>query len=1732
MKTIPVLHSSSGHENGPNRLTLIQQLFLVHRYKGSWSQPHRWPVTLVLALALMLLGSTAVTAHESPVGCTGSALGINLFTDSKDVHIGESITYSVTVFNGLPGSPRIACDATGIVAGVVTPDGVTNKLTLIRTALSQGQSDFYPNIVTYIVRAQDILPDGTVRATAFDDGDIHQNDTDSRGGGDQGLNSEVIQPCILVNAVCVGSVGEKGAITFTGTVLNCGNAPLDNVMVTNQVNGGAVRVIGPINLAIGQSKSFSGSWVPANPCLPSTATFVATGTDNLTLPRTVTSTSSTTCQNTLTPAIRVTKACPPGPVAPGQLLVYSGTVTNIGDVTLTNVIVVSDQPAANTTVFTIASLAPGAGASFTANYTAPVDCSTTSSVTATGTSVCGVQVTSTASSTCPILTAPKIKVTAACPPGTVTPGSTVTYSGTVSNTGNIALNNITVVSDRPSANTTVFTVGTLAPGATASFTGTYTVPANACSVTTTLGATGHDICSANATSDTTTITCPVTTNPHIAVTLVCPGTPSAAGGPITYTGTVSNTGDVTLNNVTVVDTQASPATVFTVATLAPGASANFSATFNASANACSISSTVTATGSDACSAVAVSNSASATCPLLTSPHIAVTQNCPTASVGPGGSLTFTGTVKNTGDVTVTNVVVLNDHTGTTPLLTVASLAPGASASFTGSFPVAADVCSISSTSSAQATSICGVAVSDSASSTCTILTAPQISVTIACPTGPVVPGGSLTFTGTVHNGGNITLKNVIVVSDQPAPNTTVFTAGTLAPGASANFTGTFTVPANACSVSTTVNATGNDNCTGAAVTQSATSTCPVTTAPQVAVTLSCPNTSSVPGGLITYTGTVSNPGNVTLNNVTVTSSQASPATVLTVPTLAPGGSANFTVSFTTPLDACSVSASVSASGTDNCASKVISNTASATCPLVTAPGIAVTENCPVAPTSPGGLFTFSGTVRNTGNVTLTNVVVLNNAVPIVPPITNPPVSTGAIWVEDSLPPGALGATDGGDSWNFISNNPPPFSGHFSHQSNLKAGQHQHYFTGAFPFPIGTGDLLVAYIYIDPVHVPDEVMLQWSDGSFEHRAYWGANLLNFGTDGTASRLFMGQIPAAGQWVQLAVPAVAVGLDGHSLRGMAFTLYGGRATWDAAGRMPGSSGPHHDAALAASDPTTPVFTAATLAPGQVASFTGSFTLPADSGCSITTSLTATGNDKCTGVAVSGSTTSTCPLVTSPAIEVTQNCPDNPGIQGGTLTFSGTVRNTGNITLTNVIVLDDRVGPTPVFTAATMVPGASANFTGSYVVPLNCCTVSSTLSATGNDICTGTLVSDTATATCPVVTSPAISVTKSCPPLPLEPGDRLKYTGTVVNTGNITLTNVTVVDDQPAPNTTVLGPITLAPGESVKFFGAYTVPLDFCGTDTVTAHGFDSCTGVAVSNAATTTCPILTTPQIAVTKVCPANPTPRGGLYVFTGSVSNPGNVTLVNVFVVNNQPTNNTPVIGPITLAPGASASFSGSYTAPLDCCQTTDTLTARGQDRCATTQVTSSASAVCPLLTTPQIAVTEVCPPNPVSGGGTFEFHGTVSNVGDVNLTNVMVFSSRPGGIQTKVLGPVELAPGETASFTGSYVVPIGGNTSGDIVLATGMDTCQARTVTAKANCSGPVGQSVPVIRSITMIQGVSTVAWDAIPGVSYRLQCKGILNDPIWIDIPGDVTANGSTCNKTDEVGPTQRRFYRVVVLE
>ncbi|WP_199226861.1 glycoside hydrolase family 9 protein [Opitutus sp. ER46] len=163
------------------------------------------------------------------------------------------------------------------------------------------------------------------------------------------------------------------------------------------------------------------------------------------------------------------------------------------------------------------------------------------------------------------------------------------------------------------------------------------------------------------------------------------------------------------------------------------------------------------------------------------------------------------------------------------------------------------------------------------------------------------------------------------------------------------------------------------------------------------------------------------------------------------------------------------------------------------------------------------------------------------------------------WINGALPRGARPSAQGGDNWGWIkpASKPPELAAAHSttpqHESALAPAIHEHGFDEAETrLEVDPGDVLFAWMFIDPKHPPKTIMLEWNDGSFEHRAYWGPNLIPWGKANTPGQWPMGPVPPAGRWVRLDVPAKAVALEGRTLKGMTFRLHGGRVRWDAAGK----------------------------------------------------------------------------------------------------------------------------------------------------------------------------------------------------------------------------------------------------------------------------------------------------------------------------------------------------------------------------------------------------------------------------------------------------------------------------------------------------------------------------------------------------------------------------------------------------
>jgi mono/diheme cytochrome c family protein len=156
-----------------------------------------------------------------------------------------------------------------------------------------------------------------------------------------------------------------------------------------------------------------------------------------------------------------------------------------------------------------------------------------------------------------------------------------------------------------------------------------------------------------------------------------------------------------------------------------------------------------------------------------------------------------------------------------------------------------------------------------------------------------------------------------------------------------------------------------------------------------------------------------------------------------------------------------------------------------------------------------------------------------------------------VWIDDDLPSGAMASAN---SWKWISKSEGPvFSGERAHSQSGKGKQLQHFAVGAEkPLRVNSEDTLFAYVYLDPKDPAREIMMQWNDGNWEHRAFWGDDLIKFGEANTPSRRRIGPLPKTGEWVRLEVPARQLGITSPiDFAGWSFDQQGGTIFWDKAG-----------------------------------------------------------------------------------------------------------------------------------------------------------------------------------------------------------------------------------------------------------------------------------------------------------------------------------------------------------------------------------------------------------------------------------------------------------------------------------------------------------------------------------------------------------------------------------------------------
>jgi hypothetical protein len=78
---------------------------------------------------------------------------------------------------------------------------------------------------------------------------------------------------------------------------------------------------------------------------------------------------------------------------------------------------------------------------------------------------------------------------------------------------------------------------------------------------------------------------------------------------------------------------------------------------------------------------------------------------------------------------------------------------------------------------------------------------------------------------------------------------------------------------------------------------------------------------------------------------------------------------------------------------------------------------------------------------------------------------------------------------------------------------------------------------------------------------------------------------------------------------------------------------------------------------------------------------------------------------------------------------------------------------------------------------------------------------------------------------------------------------------------------------------------------------------------------------------------------------------------------------------------------------------------------------------------------------------------------------------------------------------------------------------------------GQIVPPAPFFTSVVVSNNLAYLSWRSNPGNTYRLQCNDSLVDNRWIDLPGDLTAEGPISTRSEPFDGPTNRFFRVMVL-
>ena len=1312
-------------------------------------------------------------------------------TDTEGDVLTATDSHSLDVLNG-----GIDIQKTAGTAKVVSGEDVTFTITVTNTGDTQltnvtitdpqvpACDTTYPTLAigasqTHTCTATTVGADFTNTATVTAQDPLNNQITDT-----DTATVDVIAPAITIQKTADNPTILTGDdVTFTITVTNTGDTQLTNVTITDpQVP--ACDTTYP-TLAIGASQTHTCTATTVGADFTNTATVTAQDPLN----NQITDTDTATV-DVIAPAITIQKTADNPTILTGDDVTFTITVTNTGDTQLTNVTITDPQvPVCDTT---IATLPAGDAATVTCTVTGvTADFTNTADVTAdhaaggslTETDTAGVDVIS-----------PSMAVSKTPDTQNVIIGGTANFTISVANTGDTELTSVTVTdANAPGCDTTI---ATLPAGDTIS---------TACTVT---GVTADFTNTADVTADHAAGGS-LTGTDTADVAVLVPGveiqkSPTIQtvvdGGTATFTITVTNTSAVDLTGVAVTDPLA-PDCDLAIGNLAAGSSTTYSC--DESGLTADFTNTASVTGTDPLgSTVGDSDTAEVN---VIAPAMTIDKTPDTQSVVSGGTANFTISVANTGDTELTNVTI-TDANAPGCDTTIATLPAGDAATVTCTVTgVTADFTNTASVSAEDPLSnvLTGTDTAD------VVVLVPGVEIQKTPNLQTVGYGSTVTFTIAVTNTGDAPLSN-LSVTDPLAPGCDT-TIATLAVGATQSYT--CTLADVIADMTNTASVTAED-ATGTTWSDSDTAVVDVIT-PVIDIEKTPDLQTVVSGDDVTFTITLTNTGDVTLSNVTVVDPIA-PACNTSIPSMAPGAVQSYTCTLTSVTTDLTNVASASASDP---LGRPLTDSDSAEVEVI-APGVEIEKTPDTQIILSGGDASFTITVTNTGDTDLTDVEVVDPAVPacnatigdlamgqsvthtcvavgVTSDFTNIAGVVGTDPLTNEVSDADAAAVDVIAPGLAVAKNP-------SAQSVIAGG------TASFTIEVAnTGDVELTNLVVDDPNAPgcDLVAPTLAAGATVTVTCAVADVTAGFTntaDVTALDPLMNTLAASDSAeVSVLVPAV----DIQKTPDIQTVLQGDTANFTITVTNTGATDLVN---VTVSDPIEPSCdaTVGALAPGESSAIACSTVGTVDD---FTNTAIVEAQDPLGG-RLSGSDSVEVDVI-APGLEISKTPDDQVVYLGADAFFSIEVANTGDVTLSNVTVTD-AAAPACDTVLPTLAAGAS--------VTISCSAPSVTSDFTNTAVATatgplGNIVSDSDTADVAVLLAD-VDIQKSPDLQTVTEGDTATFTITVTNSGATALSNLSVSDALVPACDRVIA--TLAIAESTTFSCSITAGSSFINTASVTA------------------------------------------------------------------------------------------------------------------------------------------------------------------------------------------------------------------------------------------------------------------------------------------------------------------------